>query len=112
MNTTTNYFRMMEETIQDSFFSFLAEETIIRIIWFILPDEKIIHVGYHDRKHREICNNQFHIESGATITNVIKTLEKVIDTNDDWIIKKRNWFQKRFSVYGMIIIPKDLSIAE
>ena len=95
-----------ESTIEESFDNFLAEETKIKVAWYVTQDDESIYLDYDNREGKEIGHNSFSIGDGATLGSVINALKKIIVKNGNWEIKKRKWHQKLFSPYHLILIPK------
>lgn len=114
METKNNYHALqqkIESTIEESFDSFLAEETKIKIIWYRTQDDKSIYVDYHNKQGKEIGHNDFSTDE-TTLGGVINALKTVIVKNGNWEIKKRNWFAKTFSIYNFILVPKTETLSK
>ena len=107
MGTAKNHsiILQIEQEIQDSFSSFLPEETKIKISWVISADYKSIYVDYHNNRNQEIGHNRFSVNQ-TIITQVIQILKRVIEQDRNWIIKKRCWLARRLSIYGLILISR------
>lgn len=109
MKTKDKYRALQEQIetkIQDTFDSFLPEETKIKIAWYLTQDDESIYVDYHNQQGQEIGHNSFSVNDGATLGGVIHSVIKLIEQHNNWKIKPRNWFKRKFSSYGLIVLPK------